>query len=89
MRAGPDPDRVQAGHPQAQQLVRAAPCDFHGFYASRPAPPARLGEVLVLSCDAEGIRMRPGQLRPRAERLARKAVLQQDEQAVPGRGPHP
>ena len=66
------------GTRQAQQLVRAAACDFDGFYASRPAPPARLGEVLVLSCDAKGIRMRPGQLRPRAERLARKAVPQQD-----------
>jgi hypothetical protein len=32
----------------------------------------------VLSCDAKGIRMRPGQLRSRAERLARKAVPKQN-----------
>jgi hypothetical protein len=34
--------------------------------------------VLVLSCDAKGVRMRPGQLRPRAERAARNAVPKQD-----------
>ncbi len=66
------------GTRQAQQLARAAAADFAGFYAGCPRPPARPGEVLVLSCDAKGIRMRPGQLRPRAERLARKAVPKQD-----------
>jgi hypothetical protein len=66
------------GTRQAQQLARAAAADLAGFYASRPRPAARPGEVLVLSCDAKGIRMRPGQLRPRAERAARKAAPKQD-----------
>jgi len=34
--------------------------------------------VLVLSCDAKGIRMQPGQLRPDAARKARKSVPRQD-----------
>jgi len=66
------------GTRQAQQLVRAAAADSGGFYAHRPAPLAVAGEVVVLSCDAKGIRMRPGELRPRAERLARSSVPQQD-----------
>jgi hypothetical protein len=66
------------GTRQAQQLARVAACDFDGFYASRPAPLAVAGEVVVLSCDAKGIRMRPGELRPRAARQAAAAVPQQD-----------
>ena len=34
--------------------------------------------MLVLECDGKGIMMRPGQLRPRSARLARKAVSKQD-----------
>ena len=34
--------------------------------------------MLAISCDAKGIRMRPGQLRPRAERKARNAAPKQD-----------
>jgi hypothetical protein len=66
------------GTRQAQELVRQAACDFAGFYAGRPRPAPGPGQVLVLSCDAKGIRMRPGQLRPRSEQLARKAVPKQD-----------
>jgi hypothetical protein len=66
------------GTRQAQELVRAAAADFAGFYAARPAPAPGPGQVLVLSCDAKGIRMRPGQLRPRAERAAARAVPKQD-----------
>jgi hypothetical protein len=66
------------GTRQAQQLARAAAADFDGFYAFRPAPLAVRGEVVVLSCDGKGIRMRPGQLRARAERQAAGAVPQQD-----------
>ena len=66
------------GTRQAQELVRAAAADFGGFYAARPRPAPGPGQVLVLSCDAKGVRMRPGQLRPRAERAARKAVPKQD-----------
>jgi hypothetical protein len=66
------------GTRQAQQLARAAAADFAGFYAHRLAPLAVTGEVVVLSCDGKGIRMRPGQLRPRAERAAAGSVPQQD-----------
>ena len=67
------------GRRQAQQLARAAAADFEDFYAGRRPPPgAQAGDVLVLSCDAKGIMVRPGELRPRARRLAAKAVPEQD-----------
>jgi hypothetical protein len=66
------------GTRQAQQLVRGAAADFEGFYAARLAALAAAGEVVVLSCDGKGIRMRPGELRPRAARQAARSALQQD-----------
>jgi hypothetical protein len=66
------------GTRQCQQLVRGAAADLAGFYASRPRPAAGPGEVLVLSCDGKGIRMRPGQLRPETVRKTRKSVPKQD-----------
>jgi len=68
------------GTRQCQQLARAAAADFGDFYASRrrPSPRAAPGAVLVLECDGKGIMIRPGQLRPRSQRLARKAVPKQD-----------
>jgi hypothetical protein len=66
------------GTRQAQQLARAAACDFDDFYASRRLAPAPAGQVLVLECDGKGIAVLPGQLRPRSARLARKAVPKQD-----------
>jgi hypothetical protein len=67
------------GTRQCQQLVRAAAADFGDFYASRRPPPgAAPGDVLVLECDGKGIAMRPGQLRPRSARAARRAVPKQD-----------
>ena len=70
--------RCALGIRQCQELVRAAAADFDGFYAARPRPSPGPGQVLVLSCDAKGVRMRPGQLRPRAERAARASVPKQD-----------
>ncbi len=67
------------GTRQAQQLARDAAADFEDFYASRRRPPgAAPGDVLVISCDGKGIMVRPGELRPRAQRLAAKAVPKQD-----------
>jgi hypothetical protein len=67
------------GTRQGQQLARAAAADFDDFYASRRPPPgAAPGGVLVLEADGTGIAVLPGQLRARAERLARKAVSKQD-----------
>jgi hypothetical protein len=75
--------RARTGCPlgtrQAQQLARAAACDFDDFYAGRRPPPgAAPGQVLVLEADVKGIAVRPGQLRPRAQRLAARAVPKQD-----------
>jgi hypothetical protein len=67
------------GTRQCQQLTRAAAADFGDFYAGRRPPPgAAGGQVLVMELDAKGIAMRPGQLRPRSERLAARAVAKQD-----------
>jgi hypothetical protein len=66
------------GTRQAQELVRQAACDFAGFYAARPRPAAGAGEVLVLSCDAKGIRVRPGELRPEMARKAARSAPRQD-----------
>jgi hypothetical protein len=68
------------GTRQCQQLTRQAAADFDDFYARgrQPPPGAAPGQVLALSCDAKGIRVRPGQLRPRAARKARTAVAKQD-----------
>jgi hypothetical protein len=69
----------QLGTRQAQQLVRGAAADFGDFYASRRPPPGGPpGSVLALSCDAKGVAVLPGQLRPRSRALARKAVPKQD-----------
>jgi hypothetical protein len=69
------------GTRQAQQIIRAAAADFDAFYAGpqrRPPPGAAPGAVLGLSCDAKGIVMRPGQLRPEAARKAARSVPRQD-----------
>jgi hypothetical protein len=66
------------GTRQCQQLARAAAADFGDFYASRRRLPGAPGDVLVLECDGKGIMVRPGQLRPRSARLARKSVPKQD-----------
>jgi hypothetical protein len=71
---------VRIGTRQAQQIIRAAAADFDAFYAGlerRPPPGAAPGAVLGLSCDAKGIVMRPGQLRPEAARKAARAVPRQ------------
>jgi hypothetical protein len=67
------------GTRQAQQLARGAAADFEDFYAERRPPPAAApGDVLVISCDAKGIAVRPGELRPRAQRAAARSVSKQD-----------
>jgi hypothetical protein len=67
------------GKRQCQELIRQAAADFADFCARRrPPPQAGPGQVLVLSCDGKGIMVRPGQLRPRAAQVARRAVARQD-----------
>ena len=66
------------GTRQCQQLARAAAADFDGFYAARRPPPGLPGDVLVLEVDGKGIAVRPGELRTRAGRNARRSVPKQD-----------
>ena len=66
---------VRAGKRQVEQLARAAAADVDSFYPSR-ARPAHDG-VLVVEADGKGIRMLPGQLRPRAAAKAAKAAPKQ------------
>jgi hypothetical protein len=70
---------ARLGTRQVQELARRAAADVPGFYATRPCPPpAPATDVLALSCDAKGIVMLPGQMRPRAAAEARRAVPKQD-----------
>ena len=67
------------GTRQCQQLVRAAAADFAGFYAGRrPRPGAGAGQVLVISCDAKGVRVLPAGMWPRSAALAARAAPKQD-----------
>jgi hypothetical protein len=66
------------GTRQCQQLARAAACDFDDFYAGRRPPRGAPGDVLVISCDGKGIRVRPDQQRSRAARAAGRSVPKQD-----------
>jgi hypothetical protein len=67
------------GKRQCQELTRAAAADFADFYAARRPPEAAPGQVLVLSCDGKGVRVRPGHLRPRAAQVARRAAPKQED----------
>jgi hypothetical protein len=66
---------VRAGKRQIEQLARRAAADFDSFYASRTRP-AHEG-VLVVEADGKGIKMLPGQLRPRAAAAAARAAPKQ------------
>jgi hypothetical protein len=71
--------RCKLGTRQCQQLARDAAADIDDFYAGRRPPPgAAPGDVLVLEVDGTSVAVRPGQLRPRAERAARRSVPKQD-----------
>ena len=69
---------VRLGKRQVQELTVRAAADFGDFYARRRHPP-RLApaDVLALSCDAKGIVVLPGQMRPEWARKARKTVPKQ------------
>jgi hypothetical protein len=67
------------GTRQCQELARAAAADVAGFCAARRPPPgAGAGQVLVISCDAKGVRVLPGGMRPRSARRAGQASPRQD-----------
>ena len=56
------------GTRQCQEMAVRAMTDFGDFCASRRPPAPGPGQVLVISCDGKGVRMRPGQQRPRSQR---------------------
>jgi hypothetical protein len=66
---------------QAEEMMLAAARDYEEFYDSpghRPPPGAAPGDVLALSCDAKGIVVLPGQMRPDWARKARQSIPKQD-----------
>jgi len=52
------------GKRQVERLATRSAVDFDTFYATRSAPAAQDGEVVVLSCDGKGVVMGPESLRP-------------------------
>jgi len=82
---------VRLGKRQVQELTRRAAADFAAFYADaryRPPPGAGAGDVLALSCDAKGIIVVPGALRPEAARKARQPGRRQDGRLSRGEVAH-
>jgi hypothetical protein len=71
---------VRLGKRQVQELTRRAAADFAAFYAGAQYRPPGAGpdDVLALSCDAKGIIVLPGALRPETVRKARRSVPKQD-----------
>jgi hypothetical protein len=58
------------GKRQLRELATAAAVDFKAFYEQRERQPTGEDDVLVLSCDAKGVVMRPDALRPATQRQA-------------------
>src|SRR5438094_250208 len=63
---------VVVGQRQVEQLAQAASAHVDDFYESQPRPLAEKGEVVVISADAKGVVMRPGDLRPATAAAAAK-----------------
>jgi hypothetical protein len=70
---------ARLGTRQATALICRAAADFGDFYAGREHQPPRAapGQVLAVSCDAKGIVVLPGQMRPIAARRARRSLPRQ------------
>ncbi|MEV4362709.1 hypothetical protein [Nonomuraea sp. NPDC049625] len=62
------------GKRQLQRLVQAAAVDIDAFYQQRSPVPRTRDELLVLSCDAKGVVMRPEALRPATAKAAARAT---------------
>lgn len=62
------------GKRQLQCLVQAAAVDIDAFYQQRTPVPRTRDELLVLSCDAKGVVMRPEALRPATAKAAARAT---------------
>lgn len=62
----------KVGKRQVEELALASAEDFDAFYATRKPTAGEPGHVLVLSCDAKGIVMRPDALRPATAGAAAK-----------------
>jgi hypothetical protein len=64
---------VVIGQRQVEQLAEAASRHVDAFYDAEPRPVAEEGEVVVISADAKGVVMRPGDLRPATAAAAAKS----------------
>lgn len=64
----------QVGKRQVEELTRRAAADVEGFYATVEREAAYDADVLVISCDAKGIVMRPDSLRPATHKAAAAAT---------------
>jgi hypothetical protein len=65
---------------QLEQLAQRAAIDFEGFYEQRRPAACDPAAALVLSCDAKGVVMRPGALRP----ITRKRAAEGTTKLKPG-----
>jgi hypothetical protein len=65
---------VRVGKRQVELLAARAAVDVDAFYTQRKRPRAGRRDVLVLSCDATGVVMRPEGLRPGTAERAAKAT---------------
>jgi len=61
---------VEIGKRQVEELARRAAVDFDAFYRQRERFAGEQDDVLVLSCDAKGVVMRPEALRPETQKKA-------------------
>ena len=72
------------GQRQVEGLARAAALDFEAFYCSEPRPEARGKDVVVITADAKGVVMRPGELRPATKKAAEGARHKLKTRLSPG-----
>ena len=61
------------GKRQLRELVVRAAVDFESFYEQRQRTAPEQDDVLILSCDAKGVVMRPEALRPQTRKQAQSA----------------
>jgi hypothetical protein len=72
------------GQRQAEQLARAAALDFEAFYGWEARPQASGKDVVVITADAKGVVMRPGELRPATQKAAESARHKLKTRLSPG-----
>lgn len=64
----------RVGKRQVEELTQRAAVDFDEFYRSRSRTDSEPSDVVVVSCDAKGVVMRPEALRPATAEAAARAT---------------